>query len=248
MKKILTLTIGLMIVASAAWAQAGLYLTSGDCAASGNSQAVTNACTSNTGTAMSLVCSVILPHSELNFISAGTVLDAATVAALPAWWRIDPSGCRPSALTAVMDGTASSSCGSVWDSGPSVGVYQGQVGSMTNPPLAPNRVRLNAVGALTAATDLTDTVDELAVCKFNISKSASTGTTCPGCSVGVSFYLNEINFLPNSSQGDHIAAADIITNPGTPTSAGASYQTGGPGSGTTPTANHTWGSIKAMYR
>jgi len=247
MKKILTLTVGLMIVASAAMAQSGLYLNLNDCSQGTINHNATNPCTSNTGTAMAWVCSVILPHPEINFISAGTVLDVATAAALPNWWRIDSNGCRPAALTAVQDGTASTSCGSVWDSGPSVGVFQAQVGNMTNPPLAANRVRLNAVGALTAATDLTDTVDELAVCKFSISRALSVGTgACAGCATPASFYLNEINFLPNSSQGDAINAADVITNPGTPGATTAGYL-GGSGQ-PTATSNHTWGSIKALYR
>lgn len=247
MKKILTLTVGLMIVASAAMAQSGLYLANGTCASAGGTTAVTNACTSNSGSAMNWVCSVILPHPELNFISAGTVLDVATAAALPNWWRLDGAGCRPAALTAVMDGTAGVDCATVWDSGPSVGVFQAQVGNMTTPALAANRLRLNAVGALVTATDLTNTTDELAVCKFAISRALSTGgSACAGCTTPASFYLNEINFLPNSSQGDVVNAADVITNPGTPGATTAVYN-GGSGQ-PTPTANHTWGSIKALYR
>jgi len=248
MKKILTLTVGLMIVASSAMAQAGLYLNLNDCVSSGTvSQNATNACTSNTGVAMAWVCSVILPHPELNFISAGTVLDVATAAALPNWWRLDGAGCRPAALTVIQDGTASASCQSVWDSGPSVGVFQAQVGNMTTPPLAANRLRLNAVGALVSATDLNDTASELAVSKFSISRALTVGTgACAGCTTPASFYLNEINFLPNTSQGGQIMATDVITNPGTPGSTTGGYL-GGSGQ-PTPTANHTWGSIKALYR
>jgi len=251
MKKILTLTAGLMIMASVAMAS-GLYLTPGDCSASGNSQTLSNPCTSNIGTAFTLVASVVLPQPVPRFVSAGTVVDMqSATATLPDWWRVDGAGCRPAAPSAQMDNTIAPSCLTLWDSGTSVGVFQAQVGTMTTPPLAPNRLRLNAVGALIAETDLTDLVDEQASCKFAITRSLSTGAgACAGCNVGVSFALNEINFLTNGSAGGSINAPGdlVVTNPATLTSAGVNYQPGGPGYQATPTNNRTWGSIKALYR
>jgi hypothetical protein len=244
MKKILTLTVGLMIVASAAMAS-GLYLGFNDCASGAPATFVTQACTSNGGTAMTLIASIVLPHPMANFVSAGVVIDVQTTAAtLPDWWRVDAGGCRPGAATVALDGTAGGAgCGTIWDGlGSTLPLFQAQVGAMTTPPLAPNRLRLNSVAAILAPTTLSNVADELGVCKLSISRAGTT--TCTGCGGGAAMVLNEINFI-SSVPG---APVDAVINPAAPGGNGITFQNGAPNPGATPTANRTWGSIKALYR
>jgi len=250
MKKILTLTVGLLIVASAAMAQDGLYLTATDCTVGSSVHQIAPAnCTTNTGQYGSLVASIILGHAIPRWVAVGTVIDMqSSTAVVPDWWRVDaggPCASRQGAVTAVQDGTAAANCASVWDGlGTVTPLFIAQYAPMPNAPTAPNRIRFNALAAILApaATDVTG--EELAVLKLTIAKTGTT--TCPGggCLTPVTFQLNEVNFTSDVPG----AEVDRITNPGAPGSAACGGQ-GPPDAGNpTATQNRTWGAVKALYR
>jgi len=247
MKKILTLTVGLMIVASAAMAQSGLNLYSGDCSGSGSTvRGITTTCTSNTGQAMNLVASVVIPEtfSMGDFVGAATIIDLQSAAAtLPDWWRGETGGCRAGAISVVQDGTVSPSCSTIWDGHPDilpVFAVMPFVGGA-------NRVRFNA-GCATATPYqvVGDGVTELGVLKLTVTKAKTAGATgCAGCTTGACIVLNEIN-LQSATPG---APFYRITNPVGPDSNAMTFQAGAPTcGGSTPTSNRTWGSVKALYR
>ena len=145
MKKILTLTAGLMLVASAAMA-AGVNLYVGDCGGGTTTNTVTGACTKNTGTAMTLVASVVLDAVDPDFIGAATIIDLqSSAASLPAWWAADGTGCRSGAVSGNENANISASCSTLWDGRTDVlpvFAVQPLVGG-------PNRVRFNAGAAIT---------------------------------------------------------------------------------------------------
>lgn len=245
MKKILTLTVGLMIVASASMAQSGLNLYSADCSAGSTVQAVTNACTSNTGQAMNLVASCVMPVFSMNdFVGAATIIDLqSAAAALPDWWRADAAGCRSGAVTVLQDATVSPNCITIWDGQAQIlPVFAAQpfVGGA-------NRIRFNAGAAVPTPYLLeADGATELGVLKLTVTRTKSTGATlCAGCTTGACIVLNEINFQ-SATPG---APFFRVTNPASPNSNAVTYQAGAPTcGGSTPTSNRTWGSVKALYR
>jgi hypothetical protein len=251
MKKILTLTAGLLFIASAAMAQSGLNLnasntaTTADCYAGGTVlKSVSNACTSNTGTAFNLLASVVPSGDDPDFIGAATIIDLQSSAAtLPSWWDGSGTGCRPGAISALQDGTIDTTCPSPWDNRADVlPVFAVQPGTG-----GPNRVRFNGGAAITSSIDIPgDGTIEYGVLKLAVSKAKSVGTgSCAGCATGACIVLNEINFQPANTA----AAWTRYTNPTTPGSNAVTYQSGAPVcAGATPTTNKSWGSIKALYR
>lgn len=251
MKKVITLTVAMLsLAASFAFAQGSISLYVGDCGAGTTTNSVTNACTSNTGSALSVVGSCVLPSDIADFISAGAVMDVQTDAAtIPDWWRGDQTGCRTGAMTALMDNTVASSCATIWDSGSTVAVFQVMATdpSRTGNDVPVNRVRFNAVGALTVAAPLTaDGTTELGVVKFSVSRAKSVGTgACTGCSAAACLVLNEVNLLHETSGLPPV----VITN-GSTTNRMVTYNSGlslvCPDA--VPVRNHTWGSVKALYR
>ena len=241
MKKIAALTIGLLLTASAAMA-AGVNLYVGDCSGGSSVNSYTNACNKNTGTPMVLVASVILDAPDPDFIGAATIIDLqSSAASLPAWWAADGTGCRSGAVTSLTDPTVSPSCATLWDGRSDilpVFAMQPQVGG-------PNRVRFNSGTAITSSIVIPgDGSTEFGVLKLSISNAKTVGTGgCAGCSTGACIVLNEINLQPMST-----------TTPWTRVTAPAqnnfvTFQAGAPTcAGSTPTSNHSWGSLKALYR
>jgi len=245
MKKILTLSAALMLCASMAMAQ-GVNLAVGDCGGFSTTHAVTNACTSNSGAAfVAFGSAVVPPVTKSAFVGAMSVIDVQTsLANIPDWWRAD--GCRGSAAYGlVTDGTMGGTCATLWDNVAPAG------NNITAVPFVggPARVRF-LLGAVLSATDAYDFIgdgsSELSVFKWTVlrTKSVNTGL-CAGCATGACVVLNEVQL---QGLNDHSADEYIhITNP--LQSNAITYNAGAPScSGSTPTQNRTWGSVKALYR
>ncbi len=248
MKKVATITLALMLT-SASLALAftgGLNLYVGDCGAGPSStSSITNACTSNGGS-FSLYGSVIVPSALPLFVASGQILDIQTSqGALPSWW--DFAVCRAGAIAGNFGGAAgglgNGACGgaTIWDgqAAPTgfTGVQPGVNGAA--------RMRINSGAAVGASFSLgADGTTELGVINYQIFKTSSTGSTCPGCSFGACLVLNEINL----QQSDNTVT--VITN-----AIGSNHVTyNGTDAGTpvcpdgVPTRNRTWGAVKALYR
>src|SRR5258708_17174827 len=86
MKKAITLTVALLsLSASLALAQ-GINLYVGDCSAGATTFALTNACTTNTGSVGAIVGSCVLPSSVPDFVGAAAIVDIQTdQATIPNW-------------------------------------------------------------------------------------------------------------------------------------------------------------------
>jgi hypothetical protein len=243
MKKILTLSAALMLCATAAMAS-GVGLYSGtDCQTA--SQAITTTCTSNSGTAMTLIGTAVVPAiTKSAFIGTVGILDVQTASATD-WWRADACrGTAPFAL--VTDGTlAATNCAATfWDTAaPAGNNIQPQNQSPTR-----ERFVLGAVLYPTDAYDFQgDDATELMNFKFTMLKAKTTGTgACAGCATGACIVLNEIQMqgLNDTSDADAIHITQPLNGRNYIT-----FQSGAPAcAGSTPTQNHTWGSIKALYR
>jgi len=242
MKKILTLSAALMLCATAAMAQVNLYI--GDCGAASTLHAVTNTCASNTGTAFAAFGSIVVPPvTRVGFVGAMSVIDVqSSLAALPDWWN--GLTCRPAGFTLASDAGMGGSCPTLWDNVPAAG------NNITVQPATggPNRVRflLGVVLDAGSAYDYVgDGATETSVFKWSVLKSKSVGTgACAGCSSGACIVLNEVNLqtltdLPSTFLRLTAPLQNnfITYNAGAQTCAGS-----------TPTQNHTWGSVKALYR
>jgi len=236
----------LLLVAPVTSSASGVNLFLNDCSAGSSLQSVTSACTSNAGTAMTLVGSVVLPVGTFEgFVGAGAVIDVlASSSTLPDWWRGGGSSgaCRTDAFAAVFDNTVSPGCPTLWDGYPApLSVFAVQPGLR-----GPGSVRLNG-GAAVQATDahdlVGDGVTELGVFRMTILNTKSTGDgACGGCNVAACLVLQEITLyhlsgardlkLTNPVQGDYVT-----------------WQTGYPVCpASTPTLNRSWGALKAQYR
>jgi hypothetical protein len=241
MKKALTLTAGLMLVASMAMAQSGVNLNVSDALGCGSlANAVSNTCTANTGSFI-VVGSVASPRDLVQFVASGQILDIqSSAAALPDWWHLDV--CRTGKFSLTFDGTAAS-CGTVWDanSGPApLSVAQWQYNAAT-----PNRIRLNMGAAVASPYDNAIANAELGVFKLTITKALTTGTgACAGCATGACIVLNEVN-LQEVGVLPYITVTNALSNNFVTYNSGAGIPAC-PAS--TPTQNKSWGAVKALYR
>lgn len=246
MKKILTLSAALMLCASMAMAQGvGLYVGV-DCG--GAATSVSNTCLSNSGTAMTLSGTAILPpQGKPLFVGESSIIDVQTsLSTIPDWWRVDACrGSSPFSLTT--DGTiAGTNCGTtMWDVAAPAG---NNIAGLTTVGGSRERFVLSAVLYPVDVFDMPgDGVTEEMVFKFIILKAKSVGTgSCAGCLQGACIVLNEIQLqgTQDASEADYLRLTTPINgrnfvtyNAGAPTCAGS-----------TPTQNRTWGSVKALYR
>jgi hypothetical protein len=241
MKRLLLVIAALAVLAPAARAQSGVNLYVGDCSAGSTQAFVANTCASNTGTAMALVGSVMLPATTVTqFVGAVSTIDVLSAAAtLPDWWHGD--ACRSSAFTATGDAFVSPSCPTLWD---------GHVAPLSAigfvPAGSPNRIRIQIATAIPSeqAFDLVGgDGNEYGVFRLTVSKVKTTGDgACAGCVTGACLVLQEVNL---QALGQDPNAVLRITNP--LQNNFVFYNSGSP-SCYTPTRNRTWGALKSLYR
>ena len=253
MKKAIILVVGLLALsATTAFAQSGLNLYVGDCGGGTTTSTVTNACTTNTGTAMTLVGSIVLPSSMADFVGCAAIVDVQTDAAtIPDWWRGDGAGCRSGAITGLMDATVSPSSSTVWDGLSNilpVFAVQPNDPTRTGNDVPVSRVRLNMGAAQSSTTGSALTADgstELGVVKFTITKAKSVGAgACTGCATPACIVLNEINIQPVSTSEPWIRITNALGNNHIAYNNGLVLAC----PSAVPVKNHTWGEIKALYR
>jgi len=242
----------LALSATTAHALSGLNLYVGDCGGGTASTSVSNACTSNTGTAMNLVGSVVLPASMADFVGCSSIVDVQTDAVvIPDWWRADGAGCRPGAITGLMDATVSPSCATIWDGLSNVlpvfAVLAFDPSRIGN-EIPTSRVRLDmgaAISTLTGVPLVADGSTELGVVRFTVSRARSAGAgACGGCAAAACIVLTEVNLQPISTTEpwiritNAIGSNHVVYNDGLVLSCPSAV----------PVRNHTWGALKALYR
>lgn len=252
MKKILTLSAAMMLLASMAMAGGvGLYVGT-DCNPTlAAAQNVSNACTSNTGSAFTAFGTCIIPAvTKVQFVGSMSIIDVqSALSATPDWWRAD--ACRSTGFALSADGSiagALNCTATLWDAAAPAGSNI----TALNAVGGANRIRLLLGSVLlpTAVYDLQgDDATELAVFKLTVSKTKSVGTgACTGCSSGACIVLNEVQLqgMLDANFGQYIH----ITGPILANSNYINYNSANNANcaGSTPTENRTWGSLKALYR
>jgi hypothetical protein len=245
MKKILTLSAALMLCASMAMAQGGVNLYINNCGVGSTQNNVTNACTSNTGTAFAAYGSMVMPAVTKDmFVGAMSILDVQTSqTTIPDWWRAD--ACRSAGFTLATDAGMGGDCPTLWDNVPAAGNNITALPGVNG--AARIRFLLGAVLDAGVAYDLVgDGATETSVFKFSVLRSKSTGAgACAGCTAGACIVLNDIQLqgLNDHSFADFIDIVTPLANNY------ITYNAGAPAcAGSTPTNNRTWGSVKALYR
>lgn len=234
------LVLAASLLASAAFAQSGIILRVGDCAAGSNVQSVVNDCSLNTGNALDLVVSCVVPMQFDNFVAAMSVIDVQTASAtLPDWWRMDAGGCRAGAFTVEGDAAVSPSCPTIWDS------FSGMIsaGYEQIGVLGSNNGRFVVATAIPAPGTLPgDGTTEYGVARIRIQRVHSTGPgACAGCDVHGQVTLREVQFQNTTNTGTMHITVPAHEDP-------ANLVVTYDGQYPTPTANRTWGAIKALYR
>jgi hypothetical protein len=236
MKKIAT-TLGLLALLAGSANAGGINLGQGDCWLTGATNAVNNACTSNTGSALTLFITVVPPVAVNNFNNVECVIDVQSgTSALPDWWQLASGGCRAGAASAATI-TGGANCLDIWG-GDAIGVL-----AFAPPNFGPLRIRLLPVVGSPTEYPIT-TTDELAVAKVTISRTKSTGAgSCTGCSEGACIVLNSVLVgQPATSAFDQLVSNPIENQH-------VLYNAGVAGCpGIIPVRSTTWGQVKALYR
>jgi hypothetical protein len=224
--------------------QVGLHV--GDCG-TGSATAVSNACTSNSGTAFTLFVSCVVPPvTKAKFIGAVATLTIGFASdARPDWWRFDT--CRPAGDALYSDASMGGSCPTLWDSATPAG---NNLAVRTDDVTVPAYAERLTLGAVLYPADVHDLVGdgttELSVFRLDVlaAKSAGTGA-CAGCTQGACI---AINMLQLEGQDDQYPS-DYLTLTEPLGSNWVTYDTGYPTCpASVPVRNRTWGSVKALYR
>jgi hypothetical protein len=214
--------------------------------------AETFACDTNVGI-HTMVASFVAPAGIHQMSANEIVIDMQTGgAALAPWWTMATGQCRPaSSLAGNFDFTAGPfTCYDYWQGG-AIGGLQW---SVFNPPAQGNlnRCRIKGVFALPAGDERITSIPEgLEVYSFkcNVNSAKTTGLgACTGCSDEACIVLNVITINQPAPDPPQVrltspAVSQYVIWQG--------WSTPDPHNAcpaVTPTRNHTWGSIKALYR
>lgn len=235
----------MLLTASSAMA-AGVNLRWNACFGDGGVVDRTSACTSNLGSAGTLVGSFQLDSDILGVTGIEGVLDIiAAGGSLPAWWDFSAPGgtvgCRGTALS--INPTISGSAVNCFDW--AGGQAAGGLAAYTDtgsPAGVPGHRRIKLGFAVAAPTDVPGAAEFFAF-NLGLSNAKTTGTgNCAGCATSVCIVLNSILVQPGIAQGTVL---------GSGTAAGsniATWQGSGPDCSLVPTKNTTWSQVKSLYR
>ena len=249
MTRYLAVCIASLALASAASAQpypAQIILTYYDCPQGPYAVHRPATCTTNTGTAATLVASFVPPGVVPLYEAQTSVIELSTSSStLSPWWHLEPGGCRDGSLLISGDfGAGPFSCMDFWH-GQATASYTYEVGPTSE--LAPNCARIRTLIAVPEAqAGPIDNSGMWYAYVLTLTNANSLGTgSCFGCVQGATITLTQMNLIQPAP------APDIILT--------TSYQAAvdwGVGAGgfqncpaqPTPNRRSTWGSVKALYR
>ena len=165
-------------------------------------------------------------------------------AVLPAWWRLEPGGCREGALVAEADLSGLEGCADIWG-GEGQALLQDYV--LGAPRGGANQARIKVVAAVpsSSARSLDAGTAYAAVALSLDNRLTIDPVSCAGCAGHVCLVLNSIlvRRLPGGT-GDVFLAV--------PAPASGNRVTWGAGAGAdceaVPASRVTWGRVKAIYR
>ena len=220
--------------------QGGINLSWNDCGASGTMTRAF-ACDTNAGS-HSLVASFVSGVDMDHLVGMAGVIDLCSMqSVLPSWWQMYvPGSCRPAAISASFDFTASSgNCADYWR-GQAAGGMDYTIGHAWEV----NAARIRTVCAIpsTAIAHL-DGATEYYAFRITIRNDRTVGPdACAGCSGEVCIVLNSIELSQLAGYGDYKITTSLLR-----------YQALWQGMVVgcpfiVPTRTTTWGQVKSMYR
>jgi hypothetical protein len=240
-----------LLFCAATASAAGINLGWNDCP-SGPTYALaeTFACDTNVGI-HTMVASFVAP-ADIHQMSANEiVIDMQTGgSALAPWWTMATGQCRPaSSLAGNFDFTTGPfTCYDYWQGG-AIGGLQW---SSFQPQGNLNRCRIKGVFALPAGDERITSIPEgLEVYSFkaNVNSAKSTGLgACAGCSDEACIVLQTIRLNQPAPDPPITALESPATSQYVIWQAWSTQDPNNACPAVTPTRNHTWGSIKALYR
>lgn len=240
-RKLLLASLLLTLAAAPAFA-GGINLYWSDCGNGSPPTFQSSNCTSNTGSPMNLVVSVIPPAPLAHFTAAEfRIFSMVQAATLPPWWQAGLGQCREGAIAASFDFNAfpSLSCLDAWGG-------QNVTGSTTiTQDVAQAMWRLTANAAIAAPVAITPEMvdtDELVVGFVRITRARSSGTdACAGCLNGACFSLERVTLVDADAQASYLLTTPAVNQ-------WVYYNAGSPSLCYVPNVNRTWGAIKSLYR
>jgi len=220
------------------------------------------ACDTNTGSEQ-LVCTFTLtePIPEVWQMDARVNM-AFAGSTLPAWWQFVTTGsCRAGSLSSRNVPPATAVACVDWTDGTRDALLS------YHPILfGPNLTQIEVVSPIfpVAPYDLVAGQEYFAfTAQINHARTVGTTGACAGCSLGACMGFVGVNLIrtPPSAEMPVPPSGDVLIGPGSIMNQTVTWQGGGgiaipnyfgTGStycpGATPTRNHTWGDIKAIYR
>jgi hypothetical protein len=204
---------------------------------------ITNDCASNTGSLV-LVASFVPQAGITGLVEVeGTILLTLGAASVPAWWQMQPLGCRANSISMSFNFPGLTACTRAWSDGHELGGYAYDL----SPPCCalPNMARLRMAGAVTAADSVAvSSSNEYYAFEMFIDRKKSVGTgSCTGCATAACIELRSIAL----SQANRLTSEPAITQADQNrfiTYNGANVAD----CAATPVRNRTWGALKAIYR
>jgi len=227
-------TAALLAFSSPVLAQGGFNLSWDDCGSFGVASK-TFSCGTNVGQDIligSAVTGVDVP--QMYEVQADLLLVSGPPA-LPSWWQVGVSGCRPFGVSSDIDFTNGPfHCADGWNApAATVSTFEPNFGGMSN------HGRIRVVSAIT--DDTTRHIDgtvEYEYFKLIVKHSRTVGASaCTGCTAGTTIILTLLRLDQPAGVGDLFLTQPLGR-------AAVDWQTGG----VTDTHPSTWGSVKALYR
>ena len=244
----------LVLAASPAFAQGQLHLAWNDCPAQGGTDNMLFACNLNSGAHLavgSFVPPLALP--QVNGVDVIVEILGADYPyschfppcynPLPAWWQVQPGGCRPGGLFASFEFSgppfgAATQCHDFWQ-GEAVGMiaaYQWPLGG------DPSRARVRLVAVVPTGSERALAAgEEYYLFQLGVLHSRTVGAgSCEGCCQPATLFLGQILVTQPPGVGDFVFGGDFDRQ-------FTVWQRNNL-SCATPAVARSWGQLKSLYR
>lgn len=235
---------------SATRAAEGLYLTWNDCYLGPTQTSnMSFACNTNSGES-ELYVAFTMPQSANNVVAVEIVVDVQhSSPALPAWWRLEPNGCRWAMGDSIFAAAASFpgkiACLNMWEGAatPAIALIAGFIPSQPGGADSQARIKVTA-SVLPADARSVDGTSMYYAARIILRNNRTVGDlSCPGCEGAACLVLNSI-LIGRSPGGDH-----FLQVPGPGDANWAHWQGGGGANcAAVPVRNRAWGQVKGLYR
>jgi hypothetical protein len=255
MKKAAIIACAVSLLFTPRVAHAQVHLAVNDCGGAG---AATWTCTSNNGTAVTMVASLVCPAGLAHVTGEESTIEIGFGRPVPEWWKSGAGQCRAagSFVVGYMPSSAAESCMDYFGAVSAiVGSNSFQIGpdpatGDPNGPLDASRIRIHTLSAVDYYAALLAPApaggDEIFIVSLTINKAKTVGTgLCAGCLEPACGAIKRIKL----SQASNIDSETVLNenDAGYVRMQGVDFVTGGcPHE--VPASGHTWGQIKTLYR